>query len=136
MRKAKKSRKPAVPDLFSALGSDLPQAEVWTEPEPRAFGAPTVAPPPSRAIQECSFDGNDYKIEKHEDEGGEFWILFVMDAGKWRQLSLLGGDAKYIPEMLLYHAEQMLGWAAGYTDRTRDLVSRLRPLPKGDNVAL
>lgn len=136
--KRKTRQAESAPDLFSLFGAGDTLRQTPAPPLPQVVKAPPSAlkPPPSRAIQECRFDGKDYKIEKHKDEGGEFVSLFVWDAGDWRQLSLLDGDAKYIPEMLFYHAEQMMDWSTGYTDRTRELVAKLRPRPKDDNIAL
>jgi hypothetical protein len=130
-----KPKQPAAPDLFGNFGSGQAKMETRPEPDPRASAAPkTATPPHSRAIQECRVEGSDYRIEKHTDSEGTFWRLFIQDGNKWRRLWLSGGDAQYIPDMVLYHAEQMLDWSAGYTDRTRDLVPKLRPTQKDIDI--
>lgn len=102
-----KPKQPAAPDLFGNFGSGQAKMETRPEPDPRASAAPkTATPPHSRAIQECRVEGSDYRIEKHTDSEGTFWRLFIQDGNKWRRLWLSGGDAQYIPDMVLYHAEQ------------------------------
>lgn len=119
-------------DLFSML-----------EPDAR-WETKIVEETQTGSIVECSIDGGQYRIERHthkrdaddsgSDESRTFWKLFIRDANKWRRITLLGPDGKDIPAELLYRAEQMLPWAAGGMDRSREISEKLRPAVKDDDV--
>lgn len=91
------------------------------------------APPASPAVEgppteEYEIDGKRYLIERHNDKDGDFWRLFIRTGSGWSRLYLCSDDAASIPAELLDAAESMLDWAAGESQRRRDLVAVLRPL--------
>lgn len=122
----RKALKAPEPDLFSVPGAGVVMPVTQAPPRPQVVKPPPPAPP-SCSARECQFDGNDYRITKHEDEAGPYCKMFVRDAGKWRRLYLLGGDAKYIPDMLIYHAAEMIPQSAGRIDRQNKMVALLNP---------
>jgi hypothetical protein len=137
-------------DLFSfSTGRPEPQQE----PEHvSAFAPPQEAFRPSRIIQECEIADDQGVLQTYKIENsGSFCTMYIWDKNDWRRLRLTQeihtkdgprytpyypGDEPYIPNELFLISEDMMGWSAGYTRRTRDLCEMLRPPQRNDNIAL
>ena len=123
-------------DLFSILEPETIEALAREEPS---------VPQGQPAIVDCEIDGKTYRLKRSIDQEDEdrdgsrenrrtIWRLFALDGNKERRLMLLGPDCPYIPDELLYRAEQMLDWAEGGTDRRRETIRRNQPATVHDDT--